>query len=309
MTHAKKQTHYFQLRTSKRRLAFSQVGSANSSRVLICLPGLLETRSTFDPLLRACENLQGLRVISMDHCGRGDSDQLAGDKGYCMSVYLEDTLEFLRQEVIGIHNVAPQIELVGTSMGGILAMYLASDKNNHISGLFLNDIGLSLNWMSIYGLYDGMKKAGRLPEPVDLAAELNVSVGAVMAVSSPSHFDLPYRKDWKGMQFGHLLNNFNGLVRLVHGSESGVCLSEQVKSLKREFTNAKVLEVTGAAHPVPFNDEVNQFIVHELKLPDEAVTVELTEAPTAHVSEPVTQQQRPSLLGWIKQRLQGAIKK
>ncbi len=130
-----------------------------------------------------------------------------------------------------------------------------------------------------------------------------------MAVSSPSHFDLPYRKDWKGMQFGHLLTNFNGLVRLVHGSESGVCLSEQVKSLKREFTNAKVLEVTGAAHPVPFNDEVNQFIVHELKLPDEAVTVELTEAPTAHVSEPVTQQQRPSLLGWIKQRLQGAIKK
>jgi len=309
MTQLKQQTHHCQLHSSKRRIAFSQVGRIDSAYVMVCLPGLLETRVTFDPLLRACENLQGLRVISMDHCGRGDSDQLAGDKGYCMSVYLEDTLEFLRQEVIGIHNVAPQIELVGTSMGGILAMYLASEKNNHIAGLFLNDIGLSLNWMSIYGLYDGMKKAGRLPEPVDLATELNVSVGAVMAVSSPSHFDLPYRKDWKGMQFGHLLANFNGLVRLVYGSESGVCLSEQVKSLKREFTNAKVLEVTGAAHPVPFNDEVNQFIVHELKLPDEAVTVELTEAPTAHVSEPVTQQQRPSLLGWIKQRLQGAIKK
>ena len=205
MTHSKPTVHHCLLATSHRRLAFSQVGSADSARVLLCLPGLLETRATFDALLQAAENLHGLRVISIDHCGRGDSDRLPGDKGYCMSVYLEDIVQFLRQEVMRPGQPVPQIDVLGTSMGGILAMYLAQDKNNHVAGLFFNDIGLNLNWLSIYGLSDGLKVEGRLPEPAELAVTLNVSIGAVMAVSSPAHFDLPYRKDWKGMQFGHLL--------------------------------------------------------------------------------------------------------
>ena len=36
-----------------RRLAFSAVGDRNSPDVLLCLPVLLETRATFDPLLKA----------------------------------------------------------------------------------------------------------------------------------------------------------------------------------------------------------------------------------------------------------------
>jgi hypothetical protein len=92
-------------------------------------------------------------------------------------------------------------------------------------------------------------------------------MGAVLAVQSPSHFDLPYRKDWKGMKFGHLLNGFKGPVRLMHGSESGVCTAQQVKDLQREFPKAQVLEVAGAAHPVPFNAEVNQFVLQALHLP------------------------------------------
>jgi pimeloyl-ACP methyl ester carboxylesterase len=305
-------------------MAFSQVGATSSSRVLLCLPGLLETRATFDSLLQAAEGLHGLRVISVDHCGRGDSDRLAGDKGYCMSVYLQDIEQFLRQEVMHSGHPMPQIEVLGTSMGGILAMYLAQNKSNHIEGLFFNDIGLNLHWMSIYGLYDGMKKAGRLPEPIDLAAQLNVSVGAVTAVSSPSHFDLPYRKDWKGMQFGHLLNDFKGQVRLVHGSESGVCLSEQVKSLKREFPNAQVLEVDGAAHPVPFTDAVNQFIISDLKLPAQQIelalphSVSMQKQTQTHMQTPneleqpiaIPQKHKDTgLFTWFKQQLLGATKR
>jgi hypothetical protein len=153
-------------------------------------------------------------------------------------------------------------------MGGILAMYLAHNARNHISGLTLNDIGLDLPWMAIYGLYDGMKKAGRLPTPEEMAEKLNVSIGAALAVQSPTHFDLPYRKDWKGMEFGHLLSSFKGSVRLVHGSDSGVCTAKEVKDLQREFPKAKVLEVAGAAHPVPFNAEVNKFVLQSLGLPE-----------------------------------------
>ncbi len=257
----------FSLSKGSRHLAYSSVGDVDSPHVLFCLPGLLETRATFDPLLQAADGLQGLRVISVDLCGRGDSSRLPGDKGYTMQVYLEDIEHFIRHELMPDGNPVPHIDVLGTSMGGILAMYLAHDAHNHVSGLFFNDIGLDLPWMSIYGLYDGMKKEGRLPTPQEMAAQFNVSMGAVLAVQSPSHFDLPYRKDWKGMKFGHLLNGFKGPVRLMHGSESGVCTAQQVKDLQREFPKAQVLEVAGAAHPVPFNAEVNQFVLQALHLP------------------------------------------
>ncbi len=328
MTHAKPLTHHCLLSTAHRRLAFSQVGSLDAARVLLCLPGLLETRATFDSLLQAAENVHGLRVISVDHCGRGDSDRLPGDKGYCMSVYFDDLVQFLRQEVMRSGQPVPQIELLGTSMGGILAMYLAHDKNNHIAGLFFNDIGLNLNWLSIYGLSDGLKKEGRLPEPAELAQTLNVSVGAVMAVSSPAHFDLPYRKDWKGMQFGHLISGFQGPVRLIYGSDSGVCLGEQVTQLEREFPKAEVLEIAGAKHPVPFTEVVNHFIIQALRLPAaHPLHIKLDEVsssvPHAHAEPqqialpmdyPVVTPQpdrrtRAGLLAWIKQQLLGATKK
>jgi pimeloyl-ACP methyl ester carboxylesterase len=260
-------TCHYPLLNTERRLAFSQVGHVDSPCVLLCLPGLLETRATFDALLQAAEGMHGLRVISLDHCGRGDSDPLPGDKGYSMQVYLDDIVQFLRHEVMLADKPIPRLEVLGTSMGGLLAMYLAHDPRNAVQGLFFNDIGLNLQWLSIYGLYDGMKKAGRMPEPQELATQLNVTLGAVLAVRMPTHFDLPYRKDWKGMQFGHLLNDFKGLVRLVHGSESGVCLSQQVKELQHEFPKAQVLEVAGASHPVPFTSVVNQFVLTALKLP------------------------------------------
>jgi pimeloyl-ACP methyl ester carboxylesterase len=267
MTISKFPALQFHLPKAHRHLAYSTIGAANSPHVLLCLPGLLETRATFDSLLQDAEGVHGLRVVSLDLCGRGDSSPLLGDKGYTMQVYLEDIEHFIRAELMPEGKPVPRIEVLGTSMGGILGMYLACDTHNQVSGLFLNDIGLDLPWMSIYGLYDGLKKSGRLPTPEEMAAKFNVSLGAVLAVQSPSHFDLSYRKDWKGMKFGHLLSDFNGPLRLMHGSESGVCTAQQVKDLQREFPKAKVLEVAGAAHPVPFNAAVNKFVLKCLDLP------------------------------------------
>ena len=307
----------FHLPQAHRHLAYSAVGDASSSHVLLCLPGLLETRATFDPLLQAAEHVQGLRVISLDLCGRGDSSPLPADKGYTMQVYLEDVVQFIRRELMPEGQPVPHIEVLGTSMGGILAMYLAHDPHNHIRGLFFNDIGLDLPWLSIYGLYDGMKQAGRLPTPEEMAAQFNVSIGAVLAVQSPTHFDLPYRKDWKGMKFGHLISGFKRPVRLMHGSASGVCTAQQVKDLRREFPKAQVLDVAGAAHPVPFNAAVNQFVLQSLNLPQASAApttpIDIPTEPLKAVAQqatplPPAPEERVGLLGFLKQLL-GATKK
>jgi pimeloyl-ACP methyl ester carboxylesterase len=346
MTVSKFPAIQFHLPKGSRHLAYSSVGDVKSPHVLLCLPGLLETRATFDSLLQDAEGLHGLRVVSLDVCGRGDASILPGDKGYTMQVYLEDVEHFIRSELMPEGHPVPRIEVLGTSMGGILGMYLASDVRNHVSGLFLNDIGLDLPWMSIYGLYDGMKKDGRLPTPEEMAAKFNVSIGAVLAVQSPSHFDLPYRKDWKGMKFGHLLSAFKGPLRLMHGSDSGVCTAQQVKELKSEFPKAQVLEVAGAAHPVPFNAAVNKFVLASLDLPvAKTIKAELPKAEphkaftqvdmalepgpvwketTVATDEPVEVMtsvevmkplevaeptQPPSLWAWLKRQLLGTTKK
>ncbi len=325
----------FQIPKAHRQLAYSAVGDADSSHVLLCLPGLLETRATFDSLLQDAQAMHDLRVVSLDMCGRGDASPLPGDKGYTMQVYLEDIEHFIRTVLMPEAKPLPRIEVLGTSMGGILAMYLASDPRNQVRGLFLNDIGLDLPWLSIYGLYDGMKKQGRLPTPEEMAAKFNVSMGAVLAVQSPSHFDLPYRKDWKGMKFGHLLHEFKGPLRLMHGSDSGVCTVQQVKELKHAFPKAQVLEVAGAAHPVPFNAAVNQFVLASLDLPapplaqsasPQAFTpmdmlleeTPVSKAPTVVTDArvevmasvtPAASAQASGLWSWLKRQLRGATKK
>ncbi|CAN1513720.1 MhpC Predicted hydrolases or acyltransferases (alpha/beta hydrolase superfamily) [Burkholderiaceae bacterium] len=300
MTISQFPAHFCPLPHTSRHLAYSEVGDVNSTHVLLCLPGLLETRASFDTLLQSAQGVRGLRVISLEYGGRGDSSALPGDQGYAMSVYLADTLAFIKQVVLRDDGMVTRLEVLGISMGGILAMYLAHELGPRVDGLFFNDIGLSLPWMSIYGLYDGMKVQGSLPKPEVLAARLHVTLGAVVSAQSPDHFDLPYRKDWKGMKFGHLLRNFHGPMRLIHGGASGVCPSSQVREMQQAFAQCEVLEVAGAGHPAPFTPAVCQFVLKAL-----------SEAPVDAAFTAARQAQADTERGfwpWIKRRYQGATR-
>ena len=249
-----------------RNLVYSQVGERDSAQVLLCLPGLLETRGSFDPLLRVLDGAAGVRVISVDLCGRGDSDPLPTDAGYCMSLYLSDLEALIQQEIVGRAEVKPRLDILGTSMGGILGMYLATNPKNNVTGLLLNDVGLGLHWMSIYGLYESMKTEGLKPEAYNLASRLRVTQGALRDVQSPHHFDLPHTKNWKGMQFGQILKTFVGPLSLIYGGESGVCLPEQVREMQDKFPKLETLYIENAKHPVPYSEAVCAFVLEQIQV-------------------------------------------
>lgn len=299
-------TQFCLLLPTKRQLAYSEVGDLGSNHVLLCLPGLLETRNTFDPLLHAAQSRSGLRVITLDYCGRGDSDPLPHDDGYAMSVYLHDTVQFIHQVVMRGGKAVPQIEVLGTSMGGILAMYLSQDPQLHIQGLFLNDIGLSLNWMSIYGLYDSMRQGGRMPTSHELAQQLHVTVGAVEAVQSSTHFDLPYKKDWKGMRFAHLLQNFQGSLRWIYGRDSAVCTQEQLNEIRRQKPDSALFGVADAAHPAPYTAAVCEFVLNALE-PASVMQHKTTEVTLQALPVLTTlPKQDQGFWPWLKRRYLGA---
>ena len=134
---------------------------------------------------------------------------------------------------------------------------------------------LGLNpWESAFTAW--ARTVGKIePKESTLAMRLGVSEGAVRDVQSPHHFDLPHHKDWKGMKFGHLLNNFKGSVSLVFGDESGVCLPQQVQELQATFTQLTTMRVEGAKHPVPFTESVCAFVLQALKLEPIPVQIEL----------------------------------
>ncbi len=100
---------------------------------LLCIPGLTRNARDYDAL---AERLAGeWRVIVVDLRGRGESAYAKDPMTYVPLTYLQD-LEALVGELKLERFVA-----VGTSLGGILTMLMASTHPERIAGAVLNDVG------------------------------------------------------------------------------------------------------------------------------------------------------------------------
>lgn len=101
--------------------------------VVLCVHGLTRNARDFDALANALA--ADRRVIALDVAGRGRSGWLVDATRYSPPVYAAHVLAFLA--ALGLDRV----DLVGTSMGGIIGMALASLDPSPISKLVLNDVG------------------------------------------------------------------------------------------------------------------------------------------------------------------------
>ena len=141
-------------------LAYAQWGNGHEKeRVAVCLHGLARNGRDFDDLARA---LAGeYRVVCPDVVGRGRSDWLVDKADYGFPVYVADMVTLIaRADVEEVH-------WVGTSMGGIIGMLLASQPATPITRMVLNDVGPVITAASLrrIGQY-----VGRAPRFADLAA-------------------------------------------------------------------------------------------------------------------------------------------
>ena len=179
-----------------RKIAYSRIGQIDAKNIFLCLPGLLETRESFHPLFSMVESYDACCWLSLDYCGRGDSDPLPPTANYSFSKYLADTENLIESLLLPRQmDSTRELYLIGTSMGGILAMHLVNRFRDKVGCVVLNDIGLSLYWSSLMALYKSIKESDR---QID---KLRVDPRALNAVQSQSHFDLPYEFDLFGMQF------------------------------------------------------------------------------------------------------------
>jgi len=118
------------------QLHYTEWGDAENPRVVICVHGLTRNCHDFDALAAALQN--ELRVVSVSIAGRGKSDWLANPDDYSYPQYMADMTALIARVTATGSN---DISWVGTSMGGMLGMLLASRPETPIKRLVLNDVG------------------------------------------------------------------------------------------------------------------------------------------------------------------------
>ncbi len=134
-------------------MAYREWGDPDNPRVLLCVHGLTRAGADFDTLARRlCDQV---RVICPDVVGRGASGRLANPALYQVPQYISDMVTLLARV---LKDESQQVEWLGTSMGGLIGMGLASLPNSPISRLILNDIGPRLELSAMLRIADYLSK-------------------------------------------------------------------------------------------------------------------------------------------------------
>lgn len=105
---------------------------------VICLHGLTRNSRDFEVIAPRIAAL-GRRVLAPDMRGRGKSANDPDPAHYVPAVYAQDVLALMDRLAI------PRAVFIGTSMGGLIAMMLATSAPDRIAACVLNDVGPRLD--------------------------------------------------------------------------------------------------------------------------------------------------------------------
>jgi pimeloyl-ACP methyl ester carboxylesterase len=100
---------------------------------ILCIPGLSRNARDFEGV--ADRLAGGWRLLCVDLRGRGGSEKAADPATYTPLVYLQDVQRLLAELAL------PRVILFGTSLGGLVSVFLASAARAQVAGLLLNDVG------------------------------------------------------------------------------------------------------------------------------------------------------------------------
>lgn len=166
--------------TGLHRIAYLEWGSRDNPHVLVCVHGLTRSARDFDVLARALADRY--RVICPDLPGRGDSDWLRDPMEYQLPVYIGDLVTLIARLDV------EAVDWLGTSLGGLIGMALASLANSPVKKLVLNDVGAVLVASSLHRIAGYLQQRAQFPT----LAAAEAYVRAVYAPFGP-HSDAEWR--------------------------------------------------------------------------------------------------------------------
>ena len=255
-------------RLALHRMAYWEWGDPTNPRVVVCVHGLTRQGRDFDTLARALEG--DYRVVCPDVVGRGRSGRLENPLGYQLPQYIADMVTLLAR------LDADSVDWVGTSMGGLIGLGVASLAGSPLRRLVVNDIGPTLEPESLarIGSYLGQPAHWRtLDEAADAIWSVASSFGPHtraqwLALTAPQliadgegfkpHYDPAIALPFKAVtpefaQAGEALlwQAYDGLrlpTLLLRGADSDLLSHATAQAMTQRGPRARLVEFEGVGH-------------------------------------------------------------
>ncbi len=164
-------------------LAYYDWRGPEGAAAIFCVHGLSRNKKDFRSLAAAVAG--EFRVVCPDVVGRGESEWLGDKRGYTYPNYAADLIGLI--EHLGIGPVA----WVGTSMGGILGMMVASARPDLVQRLVLNDVGADVDSAGVKRILGYVGKRHRFDSKQDAMAYIR-EILAPFGVTSEDEWEALY---------------------------------------------------------------------------------------------------------------------
>jgi pimeloyl-ACP methyl ester carboxylesterase len=265
------------------RMAYTEWGARDNPRVLVCVHGLSRNGRDFDELARVLAS--DYRVVCPDVVGRGRSDWLRDPAGYGIAQYVADLMVLIaRLDVEAVH-------WLGTSMGGLIGMVLASLDGSPITRLLLNDVGPVISAESIKRIGDYIGRAPKFDSVADAENYIRL-VSAPFGALSDAHWRQLTESSLRQSADGRLEMSYDPAIAqsfqratasgdidlwpiyerircptlLIRGARSDLLTVDTAQAMATRGPRPQVVEVPGVGHAPMFMDEAQIAIVRSFLL-------------------------------------------
>lgn len=272
------------------RIRYIEWGMPGNPNIpILCIHGLTRNGRDFDQLADFLVR-HNHHVFCPDIVGRGESDWLKNPIHYTYEQYIAD------MNLVIARSGADQIDWVGTSMGGIIGMFFASQAHTPVRRLVLNDIGPQIPVKSVARL---AKYAGKEPEFKSFAeAEryfrtiytdfgpltdnqwkhiTEISIREVAPGVFQTKLDrginvTPSKSKFLWKALTHPLKALEGIlldidlwdiwrnikcpVLVIHGKNSDILTSAIIEKMQATHDNVEVLSIENVGHAPALRDQV-----------------------------------------------------
>ena len=266
------------------KVAYIEWGADSDAVPVICVHALTFNGRTFD---RLAEDLQSdRRVFCPDIVGRGQSDWLNDPAFYTNPHYIPDMTAMIAR------TGTEQVDWVGTSMGGLLGIMMASLPNSPIRRLVLNDVGPFVSLEALKGIGSYLET---LPPGFAAVQEVeNYLRKTYAAFGNLSDADWAHitKHDIRRLPNGRVARGFDPAIRqsllsgtepidlwasydkitcptlLLHGETSRILSADVADEMTRRGPKAKLITLPGIGHhPALMNEEQINIVTSFLRAP------------------------------------------
>jgi pimeloyl-ACP methyl ester carboxylesterase len=231
-------------------------GPEEAPLTVLCLHGLTRNSADFRSLAQHLSTRY--RVIAADQRGRGTSEWDPDPANYHPGVYALDMFALL--DALGVDRVA----VIGTSLGGLMAILMGASQPARFRGIVLNDIGPEIPIEGLGRLRDALNDRS----PATTWAEAAAQCKHLNQIAFPDYGDEQWeafaRRTYVEGPAGHPVAAFDpGILSALNAADLSVVQTNfwglwpalasipllAIRGALSDILSSDILHAMGAAHP------------------------------------------------------------